>query len=258
MYFKLSIVLIVLLIASCKSPKRNTYEKGTCIVIGRGRGGIWVAADSRRVINFAVDGKRFSVLRYDTVCKIHQCGDLFFASAGVNVVPVDSIAEKCLMENHSISDAAKDFSIKAKIYQTAYLESIRINDPKDFDHYFKDLQYVGCCFFGYENDIPKMIDVGFKIESKKNSKVVLKDSSIYYLEPPTTVNFVLMGHTDSIRKIVGTSKFWKGKKPEDGLRELVSIECDRDPVDVARPISVLSVTSSTKHTWSKDSPCATR
>ena len=238
-----------------KSQDNEIYTGGTCIVIARGKDGICAAADSRRVVHLSLKGEKFSVLRYDTVCKIHQVGNLFFAASGINVDAVYSIAEKCMQENNSILKAAMCFKVKCDAYQTSILENIRVNKPKDFNKLYEELDNLGCCFFGIENGKPKMVEISFGIISKRGEKIKLRDSLEYYLETSSKYEFVMMGHTDSIYKVVKDTKFWKGKNVQQGLKELISIECDRDSIAVARPITVLSILVGNKFYWSKDSPC---
>ena len=254
LFLKCSIGLL-LVIFSCRQPTGNIYTNGTCIVVARSQSGICVAADSRRVVSMAQRGSQFSVLRYDTVCKIHQVGHLFYASAGTNTDPLDSIAESCISDTGNIVNLARDFISKAILYRAITLEKTRVNSPAEYEHYYKDLKNVGICFFGFENNFPKIIDVSLIINSKPYEKVLIKDSTNYYLEPPITNTFVLLGHTDSIYNVLRADRFWKGQSFEDGMRKLVSIECDIDSIDVARPITVLAILSEKKFYWSKGSPC---
>jgi hypothetical protein len=246
---------IALIFISCTKTVSNLYRGGTSIVVARGKSGICVASDSRRVFHIATNGLKFGILKYDTVCKIKQARNLFYCSAGFDVDPVDAIAENCILTSTSIKQAADLFLKKAGEYRINYLEKLRLTNRKDFEYYFENLKHFGSALFGFENGIPKIVEVTFTITSKKNEKVVVKDSTNLYLTSPTTNTFIFLGASDNNFKFAKDSIFWKTKGFQKGMEELVAIECDRDSINVGRPIDVLGILGETKYIWFKGPGC---
>lgn len=246
---------LALIFFSCKNTASNLYRGGTSIVVAHSKSGICVAADTRRVYHIATNGTRFNVLKYDTVCKIKQAGSLFYCSAGFDVDPIDAIAENSILTSTSITQASNIFLMKAKEYRLNYLEKLRLTNRKDFEYYFKNLKHFGSVFFGFENSIPKIVEMTFTITSNENEKVVVKESIKRYLTSPTTNTFIFLGASNNNYIFAKDSMFWETRGFQKGMEELVSIECDKDSINVGRPIDVLGILSETKYIWFKGPAC---
>lgn len=251
-------IFFILLFISCKNTKTNVYKSGTSIVVARSQSGICVAADSRRVFHMASNGDKFGILKYDTVCKIKEVGNIFFCSAGFDVDPIDSIAENCILTTNSIELAANKFINKAKEYRLNYLEKLRLTSYKDFVYYFKYLKHFGTAFLGYEKDIPKIVHFTLTITSRENEKVVVQESIEKLLTFPTTNTFIFLGASDNSYKFAEDSIFWAKNGFQKGMEELVAIECDKDSINVGRPIDVLGILSETRHIWFKGPACKSK
>ncbi|MDP4263261.1 MAG: hypothetical protein Q8941_12105 [Bacteroidota bacterium] len=236
-------------INSLKIPFDTKYSDGTCIIIGRIKGGICVGADTRRVFHLTTNGHFIDVLKYDTVCKIRKYGNLYFSASGFDVDPSYSIAETCITNGKSIVQAAETFALAEKEARRKYLENIRVKSPLDFEHYYKELESFRAAFYGFEDSIPKIIDIEFKMISDKTKPVIVKDSTIKFLTLPDTPNFVIMGHTDTTENLLKQSKFWVGKSFQEGIKDLLLAQCVKDSIDVGAPLDILAIFGKSAYKW---------
>ncbi|RWY57523.1 hypothetical protein [Mucilaginibacter gilvus] len=81
------IVLICLLLP--------VFSKATCIIIYLKGNDIYIAADSRRNYSIFKNGKLTSNI-FQTVCKIHNVGNVFYAIAGHDDGGLMSVSTKSL------------------------------------------------------------------------------------------------------------------------------------------------------------------
>jgi hypothetical protein len=219
----------------------------TCIIIVRSSQGICVGTDTR--IKNTYEG----IERSDTVCKIRKSNNIYVSVSGLNTAPVYETALSCIKSQKSLEEIGKDFVTREHTLRQQYLDSLR-GDKINFAKSFNKLQKLEVAFYGFENGISKILPIVFILDSHAEEPIHLTDS-VYtnYLQRSKETNVIAMGHCDDVRNILFDPEFWAHQKAEDGVEQLINIECRLKPQEVGKPIDVLLIYNEKEFKWVKGS-----
>jgi hypothetical protein len=223
---------------------RFSYAQ-TCIIIVRSSQGICVGTDTRTKTIYE------GIERTDTVCKIRKFNNIYVSVSGFNTEPVYETALSCAKTQKSLEEIGKDFVSREHTLRQQYLDSLR-SDKINFVKIFNKLQKLEIAFYGVENGIPKILPVIFNLDSQSDEPIHLTDS-VYtsYLQRSKETNVIAMGHCDDVRNILFDPEFWAHQKAEDGVEQLINIECRLKPQEVGKPIDVLLIYNEKEYKWVK-------
>lgn len=225
----------------------NVYFCGTSVIVARTKDGIAIAADSRRV-TISHNRNGLETVRYDTVCKIHKRGKWFFCASGFQADGLDSVLPSCIHANTSFLEISIELQKKIHRYRKQFLDHLKAKVPNDYEHFFRELQKLEIILCGYENNIPKVCAISFNVVSLPTEKVVLIDLVHRYLSTPTEDNCILAGHDSLIYKKLNSYKsFWNGKPFAQGADELISLEIEKYPGFVGKPLDVIIIFGEDKY-----------
>ena len=228
-------------------------SSGTCVIIFESKNFIWVGSDTREVTTFYNHGNS-GVQKIDTVCKIRKFGDFYVSMSGTNVKPLYLAASISCTTNKRLLQIANDFAAIGYKLRKQYLDSIRSHDSIDYEFHFKELAGFESSFYGFEDNVADIINVDFTIISKENEPVKLKDS-IYKghleWESESQLSYKVLGHSDSIIKLLNDTNWLKTKQFPNVIEELILIEASRDTLMVAKPIDLLAIINGGKYKWLK-------
>jgi len=206
----------------------------TCIAIYiADNGNIYVAADSRRTFLFNDDKAKF-----ESVCKIHNVGNNYFAVSGFDDGSLLKAANESLQKNSDIGAAIKAFGATMTKRYKELMEEARTYYPDNFRKFLNDgLGEVS--FFGFYNGTPKVIDVQFTVAVDKNDKI----QAIYKVKP--VFNLSVIGISKDIasanpQELPSTAIM--DSNPELFVEDLVQIEVKKQPLAVGGPIDLLKLT----------------
>jgi len=206
----------------------------TCIAIYiANNGNIYVAADSKRTFLFNDDKSKF-----ESVCKIHNVGNNYFAVSGFDDGFLLKAANESLQQNEDIGAAIKAFgSTMTKRYKKL-MEEARTYYPENFHQFLSDgLGEVS--FFGFYKGTPKIVDVQFTVALDKNDKVITS----YKVRP--VLNLTVIGISRDITHANPSelpSPAIMNDNPELFVESLVQIEVRKQPRAVGDPIDLLKLT----------------
>jgi len=207
----------------------------TCIVIYIAENGnIYVAADSRRTFIFN-DGK--DKRKFESICKIHNVGNNYFAISGIDDGCLLKAANKALKQNSNIDAAIKSFGNTMLERYTRLMIDTKIFYPDKFKHFLKD-GLASVSFFGFQNGVPNVIDIEFLCCLDKNGKV----TTTYRIRPifEITVIGISRDITNAKREDLPTAAT-REQNPELYVEALVKIEAKMQPLAVSEPIDLLEL-----------------
>ena len=173
--------------------------------------------------------------------------------AGYDPESVIDYAIRSCKRNSSIESASLDFKNHFKNVAEAYVNKIRSYNYDYYLKHFKEFENLQVLFYGFESNNPKMIEVDFKISTKENIPINIKDSlnrsftSNIKNQKKNHAELRGIGYTDEIKNMVDISS-WKDPNIVTALYRLVKIECDSVPENVAEPIDVIIIDKA-GHTW---------
>jgi hypothetical protein len=207
----------------------------TCIVIYIAENGnIYVAADSRRTFFFN-DGKGKE--KFESICKIHNVGNNYFAVAGIDDGGLLKAATNALQQNSNIDTAIKSFGIIMVKQYTQLMTDTRIFYPDKFRHFLKD-GLADVSFFDFKNGVPSVIDIEFLCKVDKNGKVAIK----YRIRPIFDITVIgISGDIINAKPEDLPTAATREQNPELYVEALVKIEAKMQPLAVSEPIDLLEL-----------------
>ena len=210
----------------------NTLQS-TCILIFRNQTGIYVAADSRRILKSS-DGK---IVDKQTIMKIHSLNKVYFAISGADDSFLFDAAMNTIKPNKGINAIVKEYSEKVRQHYKIFLLEIKKKNPTQYNSYFSNA-IAGVAFFGYIKDSSYLILTEFHLE-----KVNGKDDIKYYLVDDNP--FIPLGIYDHIRAIpLNDIKGMSATMPPlEWLGKLVQVEVSSHKDSVGCPIDLLRLTN---------------
>ncbi len=204
----------------------------TCIAIYIAPNGhIYVAADSRRT--FFLDSNKTVI---ESVCKIHNVGDTWFAVSGFDDSALTHEANNALEHGGEQYLEMEAFGgAMTSHYQQLMDEAQRYYPEKLKEFLANGLADVA--FFGYINDQPKVVEVQFSVNMKKNKPLVsFRIDNVAY-----QVVIGISKDIDNAPPDELPSKFEMLNKPEKYVEDLVKIEARKQPLVVGEPIDLLEL-----------------
>jgi hypothetical protein len=207
----------------------------TCIVIYIAEdGNIYVAADSRRTFFFN-DGKEKE--NFESICKIHNVGNNYFAIAGIDDGGLLKAATKVLQQNSNIDTAIKSFGATMVKRYTRLMTDTRIFYPDKFRHFLKD-GLADVSFFDFKNGVPNVTDIEFLCYIDKNGKVATR----YRVKPIYDITIIgISGDITNAKPGDLPTQATREQNPELYVEELVKIEAKMQPLAVSEPIDLLEL-----------------
>jgi len=206
----------------------------TCIAIYLAENGhIYVAADSRRTFFFNNGPDH----KFDTICKIHNVGNNYFAISGIDDGALLKAATKAVRQNADIYVAVKSFGTSMVKHYRQLMEDTRLFFPDKFPKFLKD-GLASVSFFGYYCGLPNIYNIEFLCNLDKNGGIVIR----YRLNRVFDIN------------VIGISQDITNAKPGDlpppeikyqspdlYVEDLVKIEAKFHPLAVSEPIDLLEL-----------------
>ena len=211
----------------------------TCIAIYVAPNGhIYVAADSRRTF-FLDDDKT----RNESICKIHNVGDIWFAVSGFDDSGLQTAANNALTQNKDIDFAIKTFGDAMRARYQRLMDDAQRFYPEMLHKFLAD-GLAEVAFFGYVDHQPRVQDIQFKVCLKKNKVLVS-----YQVQPVAFLTVIgISKDIDEARPDELPSKLTMLQKPAQYVEELVKFEAGKQPLVVGEPIDLLEL-SPTGAVW---------
>jgi hypothetical protein len=212
---------------------------GTYIIAAKWRGEVFIAADSLR---------RFTGGVTDSICKIVQVGQIFFASSGLSVEPdtgfdIQEICTAAIIAGGTIRECLDRLSELINEPLRVALERMKADEPDKYEE-LEDKLAITVVFCGVENrvllvrkyfpkDEPGPVAIGTKIADE------LGEGEIVHLGVPKSCEF---NHEIWSRQIPNPEIDFVGT-----LRGSIQIEIDKDAAGpeskrtVGAPIRILRI-----------------
>jgi len=205
----------------------------TCIAIYIANdGNIYVAADSRRTFLFNDDKRKF-----ESICKIHNVGDNYFAISGFDDGGLLKAADKALQESSNIDVAINCFGMAMEKRYKQLMDEARLFYPDKFKMFLRD-GLANVSFFGFYNGTARIINVEFLLSVDRNGNAITK----YKIHPVSNVTVIGISKdiTDASPEELPTKETME-RNPELYVEELVMIEAKKRPMAVSEPIDLLEL-----------------
>ncbi len=206
----------------------------TCIVIYiADNKHIYVAADSRRSFIFDDSGDN----KFESVCKIHNVGNNYFAIAGIDDGRLLTEATKSLQLNADIDTAIKLFGTAMVRHYNRLMADMKVYYPDKFKHFLSD-GLADVSFFGFQNGVPNVVDIEFTCFQGKNGIVISK----YRIHQVFSITVIgLSRDITNAKPDELPSAATREQNPELYVEELVKIEAKMQPLAVSEPIDLLEL-----------------
>ena len=209
----------------------NTFS--TCIAIYVAPNGhIYVAADSRRTF-FLDDDKT----RNESICKIHNVGDTWFAVSGFDDSGLQTAASAALAQNADADLAIKAFGAAMTLRYQKLMDDAQRFYPEKLHKFLAD-GLAEVAFFGYVDHHPRVQDIQFRVCLKKNKAVVT-----YQVQPVAFLTVIgISKDIDEAQPDELPSKLTMLQNPAQYVEDLVKFEARKQPLVVGEPIDLLELT----------------
>ncbi len=204
----------------------------TCIAIYIAPNGhIYVAADSRRT--FYLDDDK---TRNETICKIHNIGDTYFAISGFDDAGLLKAANSALAGGTDADAAIKAFGTAMTAKYQRLMEEAQKFQPEILRN-FLDNGLAEVAFFDFVDKQPRVQDVQFKVCLKKGKPVVR-----YEVLPVGYITVIgISKDIDEAKPDELPSKQTMLEKPAAYVEDLVKLEARKQPLTVGEPIDLLEL-----------------
>jgi hypothetical protein len=205
----------------------------TCIAIYVATNGhIYVAADTR--LTFLLDDEDKN--KFETICKIHNVGNTYFAVSGFDDAGLQNAANTALTENIDIDRALKAFcTIMTARYQYR-MQQIQQYFPEKLEKFLTD-GLGDVCFFGFINGQAKIQEVQFKVRLNKNHlEINYQVQQVAYLAVIGISKDIDNANPDEL-----PDKQTMLGKPAVYVEKLVELEAKKRPFAVSEPIDLLEL-----------------
>ena len=204
----------------------------TCIAIYIAPNGhIYVAADSRRT--FYLDEDK---TRNETICKIHNVGDTWFAISGFDDAGLLKAANNALINSTDADAAIRTFgAVMTEKYQQL------MEDAQKFQpgilRKFLDNGLAEVAFFDFVDKQPRVQDVQFRVCLKKGKAAVS-----YEVLPVGYITVIgISKDIDKARPEELPTKQTMLENPALYVEDLVKLEARKQPLTVGEPIDLLEL-----------------
>jgi len=204
----------------------------TCIAIYIAPNGhIYVAADSRRT--FFLDSDK---TRNETICKIHNVGDTWFAISGFDDGGLLKAANNALANGTDADAAIKTFGEAMTAKYQGLMEEAQKFQPEILQNFLVN-GLAEVAFFDFVDRQPRVQDVQFKVCLKKGRPVVSYD-----VLPVGYITVIgISKDIDEARPEELPSKQTMLQNPASYVEDLVKLEARKQPLTVGEPIDLLEL-----------------
>jgi len=204
----------------------------TCIAIYIAPNGhIYVAADSRRTF-YLDSGKTMN----ETICKIHNVGDTWFAISGFDDAGLLKAANNALANGTDCDAAIKTFGAAMTAKYQGLMEEAQKFQPQIL-HKFTDNGLAEVAFFDFVDKQPRVQDVQFSVCLKKGKPIVS-----YEVLPVGFITVIgISKDIDEARPEELPSKQTMLSNPALYVEDLVKLEASKQPLTVGEPIDLLEL-----------------
>ncbi|MDX2046253.1 MAG: hypothetical protein SFU87_05675 [Chitinophagaceae bacterium] len=242
--------IILLIIASLPF---STSECQTCIIGRISYGEIVVGADALIGNSVKSETGKMKDSKKILGCKIINVKGTFFAGAGSPMNILANIADSICKKENIIDTIVSIFKRVVKKQIEPQLEYHRKKDLAYFKRYYmptKEIpRFAELLFFKYENMIPKLIYVGFKITNKSNEKVHIEPIS----KNASSGTTYAIGHKTEIIAMLNNKETWKNGSTK-GIETLLINQINAKKAVVDGPITIIQITKNGIN-WYKEGLC---
>jgi hypothetical protein len=210
----------------------NAYS--TCIVIYKTQKSIYVVADNRRTLTVKI-GKEYYT-KAQSICKIHQVKNVYFAISGTDDGALLSCATKSLSQNDDLIKGVNSFISEMKSY---YQKAIPTYSKESYEHCLKN-NVGGLVFFGFKEGLPFAVITIFQCHLDLKNNLVVK---CYVSQVADSVTNVL-GISDHIDRpeLINQIKPTPSH-PELYMEQMVLIEAKYHPKDISKSVDIFKLTN---------------
>jgi hypothetical protein len=241
----ISSTLMVLLLAPSAS--------GTVIYVRVSGEKVVIAADSKRVVHKR-DGNKESA----SVCKIHQVGDVVFASAGIVggtgiALDVGQVARQAMSGKGPLLERAQTFQrlMQAPLIKT--LEIVRTRDPAQY-RAFSQGAAVQTVFMRVQKQAPVVAVSIIQPVGNANGTIELDSKVSFYSANQQPLEVTLsVGESPRAYDLEDKDKEFWDKGSVAGVRELMKISIADNAREAGEPIDILRFTKDGT-TWIQGKP----
>ena len=204
----------------------------TCIAIYIAPNGhIYVAADSRRT--FYLDSGK---IMNETICKIHNIGDTWFAISGFDDAGLLKAANNALTNSTDADAAIKIFGTAITARYQGLMEKAQKFQPEILRNFMAN-GLAEVAFFDFVDHQPRVQDFQFRVCLKKGKAVVS-----YEVLPVGYITVIgISKDIDEARPEELPSKQTMLSNPALYVEELVKLEARKEPQTVGEPIDLLEL-----------------
>jgi hypothetical protein len=233
---------------------------GTSVAVIYSSSQIVVAADTLFVKDVGAGRKVRS-----SVCKLKNAGNIFFVSIGFVDNPdsnfyLNDLGRKATLKGKGVAASAQELMKigEAPIRDTIYW--LKKNNPT---FYASDIKgghdQLGVSFFGFDDGQPVIAVVHFSVKEQVGGKISVTSALDVCPNIKCWVvpNFTVLGQhtaTDAYRKTAGFSNAYTISHPVESAQKFIELEADGDPLNVGRPIDIVTITPK-GHTCSVKGKC---
>jgi hypothetical protein len=222
----------------------------TTIVAVRAINGIIIAADSLQkvIIPSTGPGVPEKSVR-QSVCKIYQFGNIFYATSGPLLSNpktgfiVDKIIAESFRKDKDIADNADRFKKEIQNPLMEALDNVKTEYPTYFERSIYGHEPVQILIAGIENNVPILVVLGFKVVSSLHELVRIESSeggckgSICQQNP----FYIALGKHDALDRYVDNNPNIWNAGIINAARRLVEVEIADKPEDVGPPVDILFI-----------------
>ncbi|BAU55913.1 hypothetical protein [Mucilaginibacter gotjawali] len=204
----------------------------TCIAIYIAPNGhIYVAADSRRT--FYLDDDK---TRTESICKIHNVGNTYFAIAGFDDGGLLTAANNALGQNNDPDAAIEAFGAAMTAHYQHLMDEAQQFYPEMLKRFLAN-GLAEVAFFGYTDGRARVMDVQFRVYLKKNKPVVrCRVLPVGFLAVIGISKDIDDAAPDEL-----PAKQTMLQKPDLYVQQLVELEAAKQPLTVGGPIDLLEL-----------------
>jgi len=204
----------------------------TCIAIYIAPNGhIYVAADSRRT--FYNDSDQ---TRSETICKIHNVGNTYFAISGFDDAGLLKAAGNALSQYSDEDAAIEAFGTAMTAHYQQLMDEAQQFYPAILKRFINN-GLAEVAFFGYVDGQPRVMDVQFRVYLKKNRPVVRSR----VLPVGFLAVIGISKDIDDATPAELPAKQTMLQQPDVYVKQLVELEAAKQPLTVGGPIDLLEL-----------------
>jgi len=224
----------------------------TTILAVRASNGIIIASDSLQkvIIPSTCVGVPEKSVR-QSVCKIYQFGNIFYATSGSLLSnPMtgfigDKVIAKAFQKDKDIADNVDRFGNELQDPLKEAIENVKIEYPDYFEQNIFNHEPVQLLIAGIENGVPILMTRGFKVASSLGEPVRIEINKQGCKEPTCQQDhpfYIALGKHDALDRYVDNNpNIWSPGITDDAVRRLVEVEIADKPEDVGPPVDILFV-----------------